>query len=114
MYRKECIIMRFGVCLPGNFTLPNSPAEGCGEQIRALVDGYRFIQEVGYDYIEFGVGNFANFTEDDMAQAVDFYNNRRPHMSINMMTPKQAAGCKGEIKKMWNSRREQAIKQARI
>ena len=46
--------------------------------------------------------------------AVDFYNNHRPHMSINMMTPKQAAGCKGEIKKMWNSRREQAIKQARI
>lgn len=65
--------MRFGVCLPGNFTLPNSPAEGCIEQIRALVDGYRFIQEVGYDYIEFGVGNFANFSEEDMAKAVAFY-----------------------------------------
>ena len=46
--------------------------------------------------------------------AIEFYNNHRPHMSINMMTPKQAADCKGEIKKMWNSRREQAIKQARI
>ena len=46
--------------------------------------------------------------------AVDFYNNHRPHMSINMMTPKQAADSKGEIKKMWNSRREQAIKQARV
>jgi transposase InsO family protein len=46
--------------------------------------------------------------------AVDFYNNQRPHMSINMMTPKQAAECEGEIKKVWNSRREQAIKQARI
>ena len=65
--------MRFGVCLPGNFTLPNSPAEGQTEQIRALVDGYRFIQEVGYDYIEFAVGNFANFSEEDMALAVDYY-----------------------------------------
>ena len=46
--------------------------------------------------------------------AVDFYNNHRPHMSINMMTPRQAADCKGEIRKMWNSRREEAIKQARI
>ena len=46
--------------------------------------------------------------------AIEFYNNHRPHMSINMMTPKQAADCKGEIKKMWNSKREQAIKQARI
>ena len=25
---------------------------------------------------------------------------------INMMTPKQAAECEGEIKKMWNSKRE--------
>ena len=65
--------MRFGVCLPGNFTLPNSPAEGQTEQIRALVDGYRFIREAGYDYIEFAVGNFANFSEEDMALAVDYY-----------------------------------------
>jgi len=42
--------------------------------------------------------------------AVDFYNNERPHMSIDMMTPSQAAGCCGEIKKKWNSFRLQAIK----
>ena len=55
---------------------------------------------------------FASIAEVKKAvrMAVDFYNNRKPHMNINMMTPKQAADCK----KMWNSRREQAIKQARI
>jgi transposase InsO family protein len=33
--------------------------------------------------------------------AVDFYNNERPHMSIDMMTPTEAAGCTGEIAKRW-------------
>ena len=45
-----------------------------------------------------------------VAKAVDFYNNERPHMSINMMTPAQAASCEGEIKKWWVSYRERAIK----
>lgn len=38
-----------------------------------------------------------------VATAVDFYNNERPHMSINMMTPAQAASCQGEISKRWSS-----------
>jgi len=42
--------------------------------------------------------------------AVDFYNNERPHMSIDMMTPSQAAGCCGEIDKKWTSFRLTAIK----
>ena len=45
-----------------------------------------------------------------VAKAVDFYNNERPHMSINMMTPAQAALCDGEIRKWWVSYRERAIK----
>ena len=45
-----------------------------------------------------------------VAKAVDFYNNERPHMSINMMTPAQAALCEGEIRKWWVSYRERAIK----
>ena len=49
--------MKFGICLPGNFKLPDSIAEGETEQLRALVDGYRFIREVGYDYLEYSVGN---------------------------------------------------------
>ena len=47
---------------------------------------------------------------DAVSKAVDFYNNRRPHMSINMMTPAQAAICEGEIDKWWHSYREDAIK----
>ena len=42
--------------------------------------------------------------------AVSFYNTRRPHMSINMMTPEQAARCNGEIRKWWKSYRDEAIK----
>ena len=46
-----------------------------------------------------------------VANAVDFYNNERPHMSINMMTPSQATVCEGEIKKWWVSYRVKAIKE---
>ena len=45
-----------------------------------------------------------------VSMAVDFYNNERPHMSIDMMTPSEAAGCSGEIAKRWKSYRLIAIK----
>lgn len=45
-----------------------------------------------------------------MPAAVDFYNNERPHMSIDMMTPSEAAQCTGEIQKRWTSYRLIAIK----
>ena len=48
---------------------------------------------------------------DAVEQAVDFYNNERPHMSIDMMTPAMAAFCEGEIKKRWVSYREKAIRE---
>ena len=46
-----------------------------------------------------------------VANAVDFYNNERPHMSIDMMTPAQAASCEGELNKWWMSYRVKAIKE---
>ena len=46
-----------------------------------------------------------------VAHAVDFYNNERPHMSIDMMTPSMAAFCEGKIKKHWTSYREKAIRE---
>ena len=42
--------------------------------------------------------------------AVQFYNKERPHMSIDMMTPQEAAKCVGEINKRWISYRSIAIK----
>ena len=42
--------------------------------------------------------------------AVEFYNNERPHWSLDGMTPKQASGLKGEIRKRWKSYREIAIR----
>ena len=50
---------------------------------------------------------------DEVTEAVDravaFYNNERPHMSIDMMTPAEAALCTGELRKRWKSYREIAI-----
>ena len=46
-----------------------------------------------------------------VAPAVTFYNEERPHMSIDMMTPKEAAACIGELKKHWTSYREMHIKE---
>ena len=42
--------------------------------------------------------------------AVDFYNHERPHMSLDGMTPDEAARCEGEIRKKWCSYREKALK----
>ena len=42
--------------------------------------------------------------------AVEFYNNERPHLSLDGMTPHEAALCEGEINKKWISYREKAIK----
>jgi len=55
---------------------------------------------------------FHNIDEVEAAVtvAVDFYNNERPHMSIDMMTPNEAADCCGEIAKKWKSYRNIAIK----
>lgn len=47
---------------------------------------------------------------ENVSKAVEFYNQRRPHMSINGLTPAEAAELSGEIKKQWYSYREQAIK----
>ena len=45
-----------------------------------------------------------------VAPAVSFYNEERPHMSIDMMTPKEASCCTGELKKHWTSYREMHVR----
>ena len=44
------------------------------------------------------------------ALAADFYNNRRPHMSIGMMTPAEASETSGDREMRWKSYRMMAIK----
>ena len=44
------------------------------------------------------------------ALAADFYNNRRPHMSISMMTPAEASETSGDRDMRWKSYRMMAIK----
>lgn len=54
------------------------------------------------------------FTVDEvkaaLRTAVEFYNNERPHLSLDGMTPCQASRTTGEIQKNWISFREIAIK----
>lgn len=45
-----------------------------------------------------------------VAAAVDFYNNRRPHLSLGWHTPAEAHRMTGEQKRLWRSGREEAIK----
>ena len=45
-----------------------------------------------------------------VTKAVEFYNNKRPHMSLGMLTPAEAANHEGTFKKLWTSYRELALK----
>ena len=49
-----------------------------------------------------------------MEKAVDFYNNERPHMSLNNMTPRQAASCMGKLQKKWTSYREKYLENLKV
>ena len=55
------------------------------------------------------------FSIDEVRKAlkvvIDFYNNERPHMSLDWKTPAEAALCTGELQKKWKSYREEAIKE---
>lgn len=51
-----------------------------------------------------------NQVKEELVRAIDFYNNERPHMSIDMMTPSETATCSGKIDKRWTSYRLIAIK----
>ena len=49
-----------------------------------------------------------------MDKAVEFFNNERPHMSLDNMTPRQAASYKGKINKKWTSYREKHLENLEI
>ena len=49
-----------------------------------------------------------------LERAIAFYNNERPHMSLNNMTPRQAASCMGKIQKKWVSYREKYLENLEI
>lgn len=49
-----------------------------------------------------------------MAPAVKFYNEERPHMSLGMITPSEAAKKVGELPKKWKSYREDHIRMEQV
>lgn len=44
---------------------------------------------------------------DKVREAIEFYNERRPHRSLDMKTPAQAALMQGEVKKHWTGSKDQ-------
>ena len=56
---------------------------------------------------------FANIRQvsDAVRKAVKFYNEERPHSSIDMLTPDQAHRTEGKLKKHWHSYRDDAIEE---
>ncbi|KAB3936049.1 transposase [Bacteroides uniformis] len=48
--------------------------------------------------------------ERALAEAIAFYNNCRPHLSNNLLTPAEASTVSGEIKKLWRSLREDHLR----
>ena len=47
-------------------------------------------------------------------KAVNFYNNERPHMNLNWMTPSEAAKMTGPITKKWCSYREKYLQNLQL
>ena len=50
----------------------------------------------------------------ELASVIEFYNTKRPHMSLNYMTPIEASKCKGKIPKKWKSYREEYLENQEI
>ena len=48
---------------------------------------------------------FYSFTKASkvVERSIAIYNEKRPHMSCNMLTPKQAHGERGRLKKHWKN-----------
>lgn len=46
-----------------------------------------------------------------MRKVIDIYNTRRPHSSVEMLTPEEAHAKKGPLKRKWKTiyKRKQAI-----
>lgn len=47
--------------------------------------------------------------QSTLVEKIVYYNERRPHMSLNNLTPLQALGYTGVLKKKWHSYRDEAI-----
>ncbi len=48
--------------------------------------------------------------EQALFEVISFYNECRPHLSNNLLTPAKAAALRGELKKHWRSRREEYLR----
>ena len=49
--------------------------------------------------------NFSNIDQakKEIKKFIDFYNNKRPHRSLQWLTPNEADQCTGRLKRMWKS-----------
>lgn len=68
----------------------NAIAERINGTIKTEFLNHHYIKDLGH-------------LNEIMQKAVDFYNNKRPHRSLDMQTPAQMAQKSGHVKKRWNS-----------
>jgi len=47
--------------------------------------------------------NYNDLNTKQISYAIDKYNNKRPHLSCNMMTPEKAHEVRGNLKRMWKN-----------
>lgn len=66
-------------------------------------------ETIKYEFMKDLVFRSVAQVRSSMPKIVKFYNNERPHMSLNNMTPAEASKCTGRIHKRWNSYREKYL-----
>lgn len=66
--------MRIGCCLPGGSFMPQGESAVDASPLQTLLEGYRFIQSLGYDYMETTVARLMELSESDLKAAHERYN----------------------------------------
>ena len=59
--------MKIGCCLPGDFRRPGDTGEYT--PVRSLQEGYDYMLQAGFDYIEYHVGGIAALTQEEFDRA---------------------------------------------
>lgn len=55
------------------------------------------------EYLYCKNNNYNDLNTKQISYAIDKYNNKRPHLSCNMMTPEKAHEVQGNLKRMWKN-----------
>jgi len=76
----------------------------------AIAERVNGILKIEYDLYK----TFTDYyqVQEQVKRAIELYNNSRPHMSCDMLTPNEAHKRTGELKKHWKKKEYKKVKQA--